>query len=118
MKIAWATDIHLNFLDRPGRQDFYRAVEALGAEAVAVSGDIAESPTVVALLEEMAWALTMPIYFVLGNHDTYPGERDAGLFWILCGLWKPTAATGVPARRDYTQKWCQTRRPNRRLPPG
>lgn len=71
MKLAWVTDIHLNFLESADRKRFYQDVVATDSNAVLVSGDIAEAPTVSEILEEMAQHIAKPIYFVLGNHDYY-----------------------------------------------
>lgn len=71
MKLAWVTDIHLNFLESAEREGFYQDIVATNSNAVLVSGDIAEAPTVSDILEEMAQHIAKPIYFVLGNHDYY-----------------------------------------------
>ena len=71
MKLAWVTDIHLNFLKFTDRKKFYHDIVATKSNAVLVSGDIAEAPTVSDILEEMAKHIAKPIYFVLGNHDYY-----------------------------------------------
>ncbi len=68
MKLAWLTDIHLNFLDKSGRKKFYQQIVASQVEAVLISGDIAEAPSVSDILKEMIEQIQMPIYFVLGNH--------------------------------------------------
>ena len=73
-RLAWLTDVHLNFLDGPGRRKFAESVAARSPDAVLISGDVSESPDVVAHLEEMAAILKQPIYFVLGNHDYYKGS--------------------------------------------
>ena len=73
MRLAWLTDIHLNFIDEPARARFWASVKPQ-ADAVAISGDIAESPTIVSHLREAEQTLQMPIYFVLGNHDFYRGS--------------------------------------------
>lgn len=54
MKLAWVTDIHLNFLESADRKKFYQDVVATKSNAVLVSGDISEAPTVSDILEEMA----------------------------------------------------------------
>ena len=54
MKLAWVTDIHLNFLESADRKRFYQDIVATKSNAVLVSGDIAEAPTVSDILEEMA----------------------------------------------------------------
>jgi predicted phosphodiesterase len=69
MKLAWATDIHLDFCAREIREQLYGGIR--GADAVIVTGDIAESRTLEPLLLEMTAAVDMPLYFVLGNHDFY-----------------------------------------------
>jgi len=72
--LAWATDIHLNFLTPLELDRFGGQVANLGADAFIVTGDIAEAPTLVPLLEALAAASGQPGLFVLGNHDFYGGE--------------------------------------------
>jgi predicted phosphohydrolase len=74
MKLIWLTDIHLNFLDKQRRMDFYGQVARAPGDRVLISGDIAEAPVVSQILTEMALAINKPIYFVLGNHDYYQGQ--------------------------------------------
>jgi predicted MPP superfamily phosphohydrolase len=76
MNLAWLTDIHLNFLKENNRQKFYQEIANTRCDAVLISGDIAEAPSVASLLTEMAEAVNKPIYFVLGNHDYYRGDID------------------------------------------
>ena len=73
-RVAWLTDVHLNFLDDPVRRRFVESVAAQSPDAVLISGDIAESPDVARHLQEMAGILRRPVYFVLGNHDFYRGS--------------------------------------------
>ncbi len=73
-RIAWATDIHLNFPAEDGRSAFYKRILDTGAEALLISGDIGEAPSVGGYLLEMQNYLKTPIYFVLGNHDFYRGS--------------------------------------------
>jgi 3',5'-cyclic-AMP phosphodiesterase len=73
MRLAWLTDIHLNFLPEDERREFLETITEQ-ADAVAVSGDIAESTSIIDILKEMESVLRMPIYFVLGNHDFYRGS--------------------------------------------
>ncbi len=74
MKLAWLTDIHLNFLRRPERTVFYQAIFDSSSDALLISGDIAEAPSLCDLLIEMTSSVEKPIYFVLGNHDYYRGS--------------------------------------------
>ncbi len=73
MRLVWATDVHLNFLDAEARARFAAeiAVLATDAEGVVITGDIGEGRDVEALLRELAGAVGAPIWFVLGNHDFY-----------------------------------------------
>src|SRR5262245_17674903 len=81
MKLAWLTDIHLNFLEDNERQKFYQEIVNTKCDGVLISGDIAEAPCLAEILTEMADYIDKPIYFVLGNHDYYRGQikevRDA-----------------------------------------
>jgi 3',5'-cyclic-AMP phosphodiesterase len=70
MRLAWLTDIHLNFVDAARVDEFLASVRDR-ADAVAVSGDIAEGHNLCLYGSDMAEAIQKPIYFVLGNHDFY-----------------------------------------------
>lgn len=74
MRLAWLTDIHLNFLDRSAADAFFSTVRDSNAEAIMLTGDVGEAPNVANWLELMAAAWQRPIYFVLGNHDFYRGS--------------------------------------------
>ena len=73
MRLAWLTDIHLNFVDAARVDDLFASVRDR-ADAVAVSGDIAESRDVCHYLRSIEEIVQKPIYFVLGNHDFYRGS--------------------------------------------
>jgi predicted phosphodiesterase len=64
MKLVWLTDIHLNFLDEERRQIFYAKIIATGCDAILISGDIAEAPSLCKLLSEMSAQVKQPIYFI------------------------------------------------------
>jgi 3',5'-cyclic-AMP phosphodiesterase len=70
MRLAWLTDIHLNFVDDSPRRHFLEEVRE-SADAVVISGDIAESHEIARFLLEIEEVIQEPIYFVLGNHDFY-----------------------------------------------
>lgn len=95
MQIAWATDIHLDFLNREDRFSFYDSISDHRPNALLVGGDIATASTLIPFLQEMEIRLSLPIYFVLGNHDFYGSSisrireavkrlsRDSDrLFWL------------------------------------
>lgn len=74
MKLTWLTDVHLNFLGKDERIDFYHMLIATDSNGVVISGDIAEATSIESILKEMASTTQKPIYFVLGNHDYYRGS--------------------------------------------
>jgi Icc-related predicted phosphoesterase len=77
MKLAWATDIHLNFCSRRRAQKFLRKLADAGADAILLGGDIAEAPELEDWLAAIESAISAPAYFVLGNHDYYGAEVAA-----------------------------------------
>lgn len=76
-RLAWATDIHLNFPPSDIQQEFFAQIKATGAEAVLVTGDISEGDRIVRHLKDMQNGVAMPFYFVLGNHDFYQSSVAA-----------------------------------------
>lgn len=76
MKIAWLTDIHLNFLCERERQDYYDLINEHKPDAIFITGDIAEAPSVSEIIQTMIVQINAPIYFVLGNHDFYRSSID------------------------------------------
>lgn len=74
MRLAWLTDIHLNFIAVGAREIFYLEIIKTKCDVVLISGDIAEAPELENILREMAVAIKKPIYFILGNHDYYRGQ--------------------------------------------
>ena len=77
MKLAWLTDIHLNFLDADERKHFYQEIYNTECDSVLISGDIAEAPSIKNILQELAIFIKKPIYYILGNRDYYRGHVDA-----------------------------------------
>lgn len=74
MRCAWATDIHLNFVDGRHRYAFAESVLKHEPDIVLLGGDLAEADNVVSYLQELEDWIQRPIYFVLGNHDFYKGS--------------------------------------------
>ena len=72
--IAWMTDIHLNFLQRPDILKFCRQVAQRNPDAVLLGGDIGDARTITNHLGIFQDILKCPIYFILGNHDFYHGS--------------------------------------------
>jgi len=73
-KIAWFTDIHLNFLLSQQYAIFLRLVETTDAEAIILTGDVGEAHSVASYLRDLDRVWQKPLYFVLGNHDYYFGS--------------------------------------------
>ena len=73
-RIAWLTDIHLNFLLAQQVTEFLESVAALSPDGVLIGGDIAESHNICDYLQVIDEAIAAPVYFVLGNHDYYHGS--------------------------------------------
>lgn len=71
VRATWLTDVHLNFLRPLALRAFYDRLNAERPEVVLLSGDIAESDSVVRFVDEIAAETGAPTYFVLGNHDYY-----------------------------------------------
>ncbi len=71
MRIAWLTDIHLNFLEPPGVDRFISKIKAKNVDVVIITGDIGESGDFGEHLDKMARDLAKPVMFTLGNHDFY-----------------------------------------------
>lgn len=76
-RIAWLTDIHLNFVGPNEHQAFLDRVAGTEPDAVLIGGDIAEAPDLVESLARLDEGLERPLYFVLGNHDFYRGSIRA-----------------------------------------
>lgn len=108
MQLAWLTDPHMNFVGEEQRQRLYRELAATNADAVLVTGDIAEAESFEAELRLLKSAVDGPIYFVLGNHDYYRSsiqavreaaqrltQEDHRLIWL-------PAAGIVPLANEHT----------------
>ena len=76
MKLIWATDIHLNFVDSRQLVIFIERILQEKPDALLITGDIAEAQDVTYYLNRLAESLKFNIYFVLGNHDFYSGSMN------------------------------------------
>lgn len=104
--IGWMTDIHLNFVGTQQIERFFQDIAERRLDGVIICGDIGESHSFADYLIRMAETLTIPIYFVLGNHDYYfsriktvrrVAERlqheYANLYWLPASGVVPLTAT-------------------------
>jgi 3',5'-cyclic AMP phosphodiesterase CpdA len=74
MRIAWLSDIHLDFIADEALDAFGRTVGQTGADLVLVTGDIAVADSFDSKLQRLSAAARRPVDFVLGNHDFYGGS--------------------------------------------
>jgi predicted MPP superfamily phosphohydrolase len=70
-RLVWLTDIHLNFVELDRVEWLLDQIERQRPDAVLIGGDIAESHDVGDWLLQIDDRLSLPVYFVLGNHDYY-----------------------------------------------
>lgn len=92
VNVLWMTDPHLNFLPDAAacRQLGGQLLQEHRFEAVVLSGDIAEAPTLRHLLTEFAHGVApRPVYFVLGNHDYYHGSFESVQSELRAGFEAP-----------------------------
>lgn len=71
MKAVWLTDLHLNFVSRNGVSALLKSIAYMQPDCLLVGGDTGEGNSFAGYLSEIAQAVNVPTYFVLGNHDFY-----------------------------------------------
>ncbi len=76
MRIAWATDVHLDHASEAATAHFVRSLVDANPDLVALTGDIAEAESIGAHLDALTAWMGRPILFVLGNHDYYGGSFE------------------------------------------
>ena len=109
-RLAWLTDLHLNFLPYARVDEFLGRVDALEPDAVLITGDISEALDLDNMLQHIDQRIDRPVYFVLGNHDFYHGsirevrafatrlcEGAAGRLTYLTALAEPVELTPTAA---------------------
>lgn len=85
MKVAMASDIHLDCVLDTDVITFGEEIHKSGVEAVLLTGDISTSEHLVYHLSALERVIGMPIYYVCGNHDFY-GSSVASVRQHLKGL--------------------------------
>lgn len=75
-KLAFATDLHLNFVHEHGIEALCRSFVRAKPDALVITGDISEAPYIVNHLGflDLNVKANFPIFFILGNHDYYHGS--------------------------------------------
>lgn len=71
VRLAWATDIHLDHCGADTIQTFMAEIAAQQPDALALTGDLSDGLQLQGHLEQIANDLQIPVYFILGNHDYY-----------------------------------------------
>ncbi len=71
VRLAWATDIHLDHCDQEQIQSFVNEIADQKPDALALTGDLSDGLQIKGHLEQIADQLQIPVYFILGNHDYY-----------------------------------------------
>ncbi len=70
-RLAWATDIHLDFVNDQQVEALCKEITKIEPHAALLSGDIGNALSLEKYLLKLAGRLEKSIYFVLGNHDYY-----------------------------------------------
>lgn len=76
MKVALASDIHLDCVRDTDVISFGEEINRSGAEAILLTGDISTSENLVYHLSALERICGKQIYFVCGNHDFYNSSFD------------------------------------------
>ncbi len=76
-RLAWLTDLHLNFVTASHVERLCRSVAESGADSVLLTGDIGEAHDVEEHREAPDAELGLPIDRVLGNRDPGPSWLKA-----------------------------------------
>jgi Icc-related predicted phosphoesterase len=97
MRLAFCSDLHLNFLSRDFIVNFAKTLNLSNSDAIVITGDIAEGDSLQTTLEILALYINKPIYYIHGNHDFYNcyiqqvrdvsqelTEKHDELFWLQC----------------------------------
>lgn len=73
---AWATDVHLDFLQNDSQRliKFAESLLKPNPTGIFLTGDISTAKSLVYHLSAIEKVVQRPIYFVLGNHDYYGGS--------------------------------------------
>ena len=88
VKIAWCTDIHLDFLQDQKLIAFCESLGRQQSDGILITGDISNRSNLVYQLSVLERIVQRPIYFVLGNHDFYGGSIEQTRKEInkMCGM--------------------------------
>lgn len=71
MRLAWLTDVHLDFLTDDAIAAFAAEVARHRPDGVVITGDISIAPELGSDLAKLVATWRVPCWFVAGNHDYY-----------------------------------------------
>lgn len=71
MQIIWVTDPHLNFARHDVWEAWINSMRLIAGDRLLITGDISESDDISWQLARIQESLSIPVHFVLGNHDFY-----------------------------------------------
>ena len=96
MRLAWATDLHLDSVQQQDIDRFCSDVLASDVAGLLLGGDVGQARDLVHWLELLDSRLELPIYYVLGNHDYYGASVSTVRRWVgelesPTLLWLPSA---------------------------
>ena len=69
LSCLWISDAHLDAIETP--KPFFELIQAHTPDLLLIGGDLANGHETDRLLKEIDRLFSIPIYFVLGNHDFY-----------------------------------------------
>jgi predicted phosphohydrolase len=77
-KYAWATDIHLDFLndDQTKLLAFAEGLKVQNPDGIFLTGDLSVAKKLIYHLSVIEKVVQRPIYFILGNHDYYGADTE------------------------------------------
>lgn len=76
MNLAWVTDLHFDRMDKGDHMEFADNIKEIHADGLIITGDIGESPVTPDYLRFLDEKLSLPVYFILGNHDFWHSTFD------------------------------------------
>lgn len=82
MKLAWLSDLHLDFVWKDQIFNLGDKIYNADCDAAIISGDIATSRSCCFALDFLQQTARKPIYYVLGNHDYYDGSIKTVNFFM------------------------------------
>lgn len=97
MKIAFLSDLHLDFVPKNGIEKLAKSLVDGDYDIALITGDIATASSIFLVLPLIAEIFKNPIYFVKGNHD----------FWNSSIKQANSCAMEFSLRENQTCKWIQ-----------